>query len=141
MTGSGNPTRLLYLIPRNILAMKMIVSMIAGSPMTGRPLLNGNSRPSPNRRRPFGIQDTSGNERQSFMRTKLLVATVSCTALSIVALMSGCSSAGGSVMSFHFGLPLIGAEIDFALYAPVVNQPSSPATSQPSLKNAAVECE
>lgn len=66
------------------------------------------------------------------MHSAVSAVIVSFILLLIVALMSGCSSKGGSVMSFHFGLPLIGAEIDFALSVPDAEVLSSQPTSQPS---------
>jgi uncharacterized membrane protein YkvI len=73
------------------------------------------------------------------MRSAVLAVIVLFTLLSIAALMSGCSSASGSVMSIRFGLPLIGAEIDFALSVPAVEVLSSPPTSQPSSQTASAE--
>lgn len=139
LTGCQTPTRLLHSITRNNLAMKKIMSMIAVCQMIGDPRMSGSLLLSVSRNRVFGIPVINAKGSQFMKLTFPWAVIVAFTAFATVALMSGCSSAAGSVMSFRFGLPVIGAEIDFALSVPAVGVLSSHPTSQPSSANASAQ--
>jgi len=117
---------------RNILATTTIMSMIVAFLMNILLRWSGNSRPSPMERRISGTLHTSGKDRPSIMRTAVSALIVVFIALLIAALMSGCRSESGSVMSLSVDVPVIGVEIDFVLSVPGVGVLSSPPTSQPS---------
>ena len=119
--------------------MKMNMRKIAAYLMIFRLLRSGNFAPWRRGKRNSGIQDISVNERRFTMRTGLWAVIVCSMLLAIVALMCGCTSKGGSVMSMHFGFAPTGVEIDFALSVPDAEVLSSPPTSQPSSESGSVE--
>ena len=136
MKNSSTTARgLLHSMSRNILAIRTTISRIAVSLMNGYHPPSGEYHRYQTLRRSFGTRGTNERGRQ-FMKLTVPWGVIALSiGLSIAALTSGCTSAGGSVTRCKFVLPVIGAEIDFALSVPAVGVLSLPPTSQPSSEN------